>query len=85
MDRWVSRKELEQYVYTQPDQPDVIPYITSYYRERVGFCMSQAQLDSLPDTLVQCDSLETVSIVENPMEDGVPRQLLDKKGLKIDQ
>lgn len=49
VDRWVSRKELEQYVYTQPDQPDVIPYITSYYKERIGFCMSQAQLDSLPE------------------------------------
>ena len=49
MDKRVSLEELKQYVYTQPDQPDVIPYITSYYKERSGFCMSQAQLDSLPE------------------------------------
>lgn len=49
MDKRVSLEELKQYVYTQPDQPDVIPYITSYYKERSGFCMSQRQLDSLPE------------------------------------
>lgn len=41
--------ELKRHVYTQPDQPEVIPYVTSYYKERFGFCMSAAQLDSLPD------------------------------------
>lgn len=49
VDKWVTLEELKQYIYTQPDQPDVIPYVTSYYKERFGFCMSKAQLDSLPD------------------------------------
>ena len=43
------------------------------------------QLETLPETLADCASLETISINENPMEDGLPRVLLDKKGLKIDQ
>ena len=43
------------------------------------------QLSTLPETLSQCDNLETISVVENPMEGGVPRILLDKKGLKVDQ
>lgn len=49
VDQWVTLDELKQYVYTQSDQPDVIPYVTSYYKERFGFCMSEAQLRSLPD------------------------------------
>lgn len=49
VDRWVSLDELKTHVYTQEDQPDAIPYITSYYKERFGFCMSQSQLDSLPE------------------------------------
>ena len=47
VDRWVELDELKKYVYTQPDQPDVVPYVTSYYKERFGFCMSQNQLDNL--------------------------------------
>lgn len=43
------------------------------------------QLESLPESLAECEKLETISVMENPMEGGVPRILLDKKNLKIDQ
>ena len=46
----VSREELLEHVYTQPDEPDWIPYVTSYYKERWGFCMSQRQKEQLTDT-----------------------------------
>lgn len=49
VDRWVDLQELKKYIYTQDDQPDVIPYVTSYYKERYGFCMSKKQKDSLVD------------------------------------
>lgn len=49
IDKWVSKQELRQYIYTQPDQPEVIPYITSYYAPRSGFCMSEGMWESLPD------------------------------------
>ena len=49
VDKWVTLDELKECVYTQPEQPDVIPYVTSYYKERYGFCMSQDQLDSLEE------------------------------------
>lgn len=49
VDKWVTLEELKQVVYTQPDQPGVIPYVTSYYKERYGFCMSKEQLDALED------------------------------------
>lgn len=48
VDKWVNLDELKTFIYTQPDQPDVIPYVTSYYKERYGFCMSENQKNSLP-------------------------------------
>lgn len=47
VDQWMNLEELKQHIYVQEDQPDVIPYVTSYYKERWGFCMSKNMLDSL--------------------------------------
>lgn len=49
VDEIVTLDELKRIVYTQSDQPDVIPYVTSYYSERYGFCMSQNQVDNLKE------------------------------------
>jgi aminopeptidase-like protein len=43
----LSLPELRERVFTHPDNPDWIPYRTSYYDENWGFCMSRRQLDSL--------------------------------------
>jgi Leucine-rich repeat (LRR) protein len=43
------------------------------------------QLATLPESLAECESLQTISVIENPLEGGIPRVLLDKKGLSIDQ
>ena len=47
VDEWVTLEELKEIVHTQPDQPDLIPYVTSYYKERYGFCMTENQKNSL--------------------------------------
>lgn len=47
VDEWVDLEELKKHIYVEEDQPDVIPYVTSYYKERYGFCMSKNMLDSL--------------------------------------
>jgi aminopeptidase-like protein len=41
--------ELRPHLYTLPDHPDWIPYRTSYYQERWGFCMRQRDLERLPE------------------------------------
>jgi len=47
--RRLSLAELRPHLFTLPDQPSWIPYRTSYYKESWGFCLSQRQLDALPD------------------------------------
>ncbi len=41
--------ELREHLYTHPENPDWIPFRTSYYSENWGFCLSRRRLEELPD------------------------------------
>jgi aminopeptidase-like protein len=45
----ISREELGQHVITLPQQPDLVPYRTSYYKEAWGFCLSHNQWLDMTD------------------------------------
>lgn len=49
VDTTLSLEELRPHLHTLPEQPDLVPYRTSYYKEAWGFCLSQRALDSLVD------------------------------------
>lgn len=60
----LSLEELNKHLYSLQSQPDAIPYVTSYYKEIWGFCLSQIQRDSL-----KSGNYEVV--VESKLFDGV--------------
>jgi aminopeptidase-like protein len=45
----ISVEDLKQHLHTLPAQPDLIPYRTSYYAERWGFCVPHRQLEELTE------------------------------------
>jgi aminopeptidase-like protein len=51
IDALMPLAELRPYLHTLPDQPDWVPYRTSYYAENWGFCLTHRQLSSLTDGL----------------------------------
>ena len=61
--RRVSLAELRKHVYTLPEQPDLIPYRTSYYAENWGFCMAHRRFESLRDETYEV-------LIDSSLEDG---------------
>jgi len=58
VDKKVSLAELKNHIYTLPNFPGRIPYRTSYYNKKWGFCLKHAQFETLEegDYQVKIDS-----------------------------
>ena len=51
VDAYMSLEDLQPHLHSDPELPDAIPYVTSYYHPNWGLCLTQRQRDTLqPDT-----------------------------------
>jgi aminopeptidase-like protein len=59
----MSLAQLRPHLHTLPDQPDLIPYRTSYYQESWGFCLPHRQLEQMTE-----DEYEVC--IDSTLQDG---------------
>ncbi|MCB0550052.1 MAG: DUF4910 domain-containing protein [Phaeodactylibacter sp.] len=61
--RCIGLSELKAHLFTLPEQPELIPYRTSYYQENWGFCLPHRQYEALPEG-------EYEVYIDSSLEDG---------------
>ena len=62
-DLQLSLEELQSHLHSDPEHPNAIPYVTSYYNRNWGFCLTAEQRDALT-------SGEYRAVVDSTLEPG---------------
>lgn len=63
VDKKLSLDELKKHLHTLPEQPDLIPHKTSYFKKQWGFCLAHNQLMSLEEGTYH-------AYIDSTLEDG---------------
>lgn len=64
VDRDFTLEELQEHLYSLEDQPGVIPYVTSYYKERFGWAITHELRQSLKEGVYH-------GVIKSSLTDGV--------------
>jgi aminopeptidase-like protein len=63
IDTHMALEDLQHHLYSDPSQPEAIPYVTSYYKKRWGFCLSENDRRNLPEGVYRV-------VVDSAFKDG---------------
>lgn len=76
---WFSLDELKPHIFTLPEQPASIPYVTSYYHRQWGFCMAHRDLLALTDQKYYVEIDSSLSPGELIIADTVLPGVIEKE------